>query len=148
MRIVAIPHIAAPGLEIESTVGGNQTLGLSGTSQAAPYVAFTAALLRSLGVKEPGDIKDRIIASADFAPTLKNKVFSSGKLNIAKAISIKDDIIEVFKNDTVTNQPTRKILCGKIITPSFQLPRVPISKFGEDLMRKPSQFAIRIESWC
>jgi subtilisin family serine protease len=121
--------LAAPGLEIESTVGSGMTLGLSGTSQAAPYVTLTAALLRALGITEPGEIKDRIIASTDFVPALKGKVGSAGKLNLAKAISLQDDMIEVVEVVSETNQPTRKILFGKITSPSdFQIPPIPIPK--------------------
>ncbi|CAN7751099.1 S8 family serine peptidase [Variovorax sp. LjRoot175] len=59
--------IAAPGCEIESWIANTHELTrLSGTSQAAPWVTFTAALLRSLDkASSAQELKVRVIASAD-----------------------------------------------------------------------------------
>jgi subtilisin family serine protease len=119
--------IAAPGLEIESTVGDKMTLSLSGTSQAAPYVTLIAAMLKSLGVLQPQEIKDRIIESSDFVPALKGKVASAGRINVAKAISLRDDLIEVTETDNATGVKTRKIFFGKLLSPTlWQIPPFPV----------------------
>jgi hypothetical protein len=107
--------IAAPGIEIESTVVDG-TLKLSGTSQAAPLVTLVAALLYSQGVGTPSAIKHRILSSVDFLPELKNKVTSGGKLNLTKAISVCDDLVELSDHS---------LLRGKIIEPEY------LDVFGE-----------------
>ena len=68
--------------------------GVSGTSFAAPLVSMTAALLRSFGLKTPKEIKRRLQASVDYDEYLKDLVLWSGRLNIAKALSLYDDVLE------------------------------------------------------
>jgi subtilisin family serine protease len=94
--------IAAPGVDVESTVEG-ATAKLSGTSQAAPIVTFTAALLFSAGYsRTPEAVKNRIAVSGDFTGDLKNVVSSDSKLNIAKALAFKNDVIELSDHKLVT----------------------------------------------
>jgi subtilisin family serine protease len=103
--------IAAPGVEVESTVVGG-TEKLSGTSQAAPLVSLTAALLLSNGYsRTPDAVKNRIIASADFLPGLKGVVSSESKLNIAKALGFRKDVIELTDSD-------HTLITGQIDAPS------------------------------
>lgn len=113
--------IASPGVEVESTVTGG-TLKLSGSSQAAPFVAYAAALLRSAGFKTPSAIKRRLMDSADISPFLRGKVASEGVLDIEKALLFSSDLVE--KND-------HTILAGRITAPQeIQLPngqKVPLS---------------------
>jgi hypothetical protein len=101
--------LAAPGENIYSTVkdfenpNSPQAMGFaSGTSQAAPFVSYTAALLYMMGYKDPGKIRRRIINSTDFYPRLRNSVWSSGSLNISKAINIYDDLITIKKEGEPT----------------------------------------------
>lgn len=81
-------HLAAPGDFIWSTTPNNKYSVMSGTSMACPLVAGAAALLKSfrptLNVYE---IKDLLLASSDKLPELLNKVRSSGRLNVAKALN-------------------------------------------------------------
>lgn len=96
--------IAAPGVDVESTVeGAGATAKLSGTSQAAPVVTFTAALLFSAGYsRTPEAVKNRIMVSGDFTPELKDVVSSELKLNVAKALAFKNDVIELSDHQLVT----------------------------------------------
>ena len=81
-------HIAAPGNNILSSVPGNNYDTFSGTSMATPHVSGAAALLWSTDMKMTyADIKDRLIRSRDFVPTLARKVASAGRLNIYNAIN-------------------------------------------------------------
>jgi subtilisin family serine protease len=84
--------LVAPGYGVTSTAPGG-TAVLNGSSQATALVTLAAALLYSQGYSSPATVKYRIIASTDFVPDLRDKVFSSGKLNIAKALNFKQDAI-------------------------------------------------------
>ncbi len=82
----------APGCDITY---GPQSPGVSGTSFAAPLVTMTAALLHALGIKSPNGIKERLEASIDYDPAYANLAVWSGRLNIAKALSVYDDLVEL-----------------------------------------------------
>jgi subtilisin family serine protease len=85
--------IMAPGCEVPFRSGAP---GLYGTSFAAPIVAMTAALMRAFGVglKAPPILKRRLEVSTDFDSTLQDDVLSSGRLNMAKALSVYDDVLQ------------------------------------------------------
>jgi subtilisin family serine protease len=80
--------VGAPGYQIFSTVPGGSYGTLSGTSMASPHVAGVAALLLS---KEPsltpGEVKQRIIATAEPVPALVSKAVSSGRVNAFDALT-------------------------------------------------------------
>lgn len=83
--------LMAPGCDIPYKSG---TPGLHGTSFAAPIISMTAALLRAFGVKTPKDVKRRLQASLDFDEDLDGLVLWSGRLNIPKALSLYDDVLQ------------------------------------------------------
>jgi hypothetical protein len=87
----------APGTCIRSFGSGTQGEGYkyySGTSQAAPLVAFAAALLYELNT-DPAEIKYRLLSAVDAGKEFAESI-SRGTLNIAKALDFFDDIV-VFK---------------------------------------------------
>jgi len=80
-------HVAAPGVGIESPVPGNQYLKVSGTSQAAPYVAGVAAAIKDANPElSPIEIKKIILKSVDYRGFLKDKVATSGLINSKRAV--------------------------------------------------------------
>lgn len=87
--------IAAPGCDLIYREGSPR---LFGTSFSAPLVTFAVAMLRSfsfgLGTDTPL-IKQRLEVSSDYDPLLSDAVATSGRLNIAKTLSLYDDVIEV-----------------------------------------------------
>lgn len=92
-------EVAAPGECIESNGMKGGKLGavyLTGTSQAAPFVAMTAALLHAkhenMGSRL---VKQRILESCDWDPSLDDKVRNGCRLNVAKALATTVDVIEV-----------------------------------------------------
>jgi hypothetical protein len=86
--------IAAPGCAIAQTSRQGMPVKNFGTSVAAPFVSYTAALLRSLGVENPHDIKNRLIASSQYVPKLDGLVSAAGILNPVKAVSLYEDVVE------------------------------------------------------
>ncbi|MGE3261769.1 MAG: S8 family serine peptidase [Bacteriovoracia bacterium] len=81
-------HIAAPGHKIYSSVPGNKYDSFSGTSMATPHVVGAAALLWGTDTSMTyAQVKERLLASRDFIPSLSRKVASSGRLNIYNAIN-------------------------------------------------------------
>ena len=84
----SVVHVAAPGNNLVGASFGNRVGQLSGTSQAAPLVAATAAMLMDRNHRErnPMFIKDRIMYTSDLLPSLKEKQLQGGRLNVANAI--------------------------------------------------------------
>jgi subtilisin family serine protease len=80
--------LAAPGVNVYSTVPGGGYDFKSGTSMAAPHVAGAAALLWSV---HPGlsatQVKARLLATVDRRAEMRGKFVSEGRLNIHAALS-------------------------------------------------------------
>lgn len=80
-------HIGAPGEKIRSTIPFGQYIDFDGTSMATPIVAGSAALLWSYKpALTLGQLKDRILASAEALPQLSGKVQNSRRINIKRAL--------------------------------------------------------------
>lgn len=83
--------ILAPGCAIPIRMGADFAY-VSGTSFAAPFVAYTAALLQSLLIPVE-EIKTRIVTSGDYDPLLVAAAKNGIRLNIERAVRIRDDSI-------------------------------------------------------
>jgi subtilisin family serine protease len=81
--------LAAPGVDILSTVPGKDYKKFSGTSMATPHVSGAAALLKAaypqLKAKE---LKELLMSSVENVAGLSGKVVTGGRLNIARAFEI------------------------------------------------------------
>jgi subtilisin family serine protease len=112
-------QLAAPGADIESTVRhqDNRLFGFeSGTSQAAPFVSLTAGLIWAKDSKlSVSMVRKRIFYTADQDSNL-SKFVSHGRLNMLKAISVNQDLIEL--ND-------RTFIRGQIKTQGFHFAETP-----------------------
>lgn len=102
--------IASPGCAIKAHAidesGAVVSSSVSGTSFAAPFVTFTAAILKTFGINSPKEIKNRIYAGSDYDKYWEPFVFSSGTLNIPKTIAIFDDVL-------VSNDKPDEIILGE-----------------------------------
>jgi subtilisin family serine protease len=79
--------VAAPGVNVYSSVPGNSYESWSGTSMAAPHVSGVAALLYSAN---PGitykEVRERLIKTAKPMGSLRGKVASAGLVNAYHAL--------------------------------------------------------------
>jgi subtilisin family serine protease len=93
--------IAAPGLDIESTISDNGLGTMSGTSQATAIVSAAAALLYSKRRElNPWQVRNRFIYTADQLSSLQGKVFG-GRLNVKRALDF-DLATIVLDNDATS----------------------------------------------
>ena len=105
-KIVAL---SAPGTQIYSTMPGNRYGYKSGTSMAAPHVAGTAALIRSLYPQEDNiAINKRLFYGAERIKALETKVYKGKKLNVYKSLFKPNDFLlpdgRPYRNEIVNGQ--------------------------------------------
>ncbi|EPZ51453.1 peptidase, S8/S53 family [Bacteriovorax sp. BAL6_X] len=78
--------VAAPGVGILSSAPGNKYIKVSGTSQAAPYVAGVAGKVFDINpVLTPYEVKRIIMETVDVKSFLAGKVKTSGVVNSERA---------------------------------------------------------------
>jgi cell wall-associated protease len=108
--------VAAPGMLIYSQIPGDEYLKVSGTSQAAPFVANIAAQLKDINPNlSPLEMKKIIMGTVDKKDYLKEKVKTQGIVNTQRAttaakLSLTNDLdtaINMSMN-TVQDVPSTK----------------------------------------
>ncbi|MBD65997.1 MAG: hypothetical protein CME62_12370 [Halobacteriovoraceae bacterium] len=83
---IKMVDVAAPGMLINSQIPGDEYLKVSGTSQAAPYVANIAAQIKDINPElAPKDIKAIIMGTVDAKKFLSDKVKAAGIVNMNRA---------------------------------------------------------------
>ena len=86
-------HVAAPGVDILSTVPYDNYAFFDGTSMASPMVAGAAAMLRSeFPTLSATEVKRVIMNSATDTPLLSGLVVSDGMLNLEAAFDLAEDV--------------------------------------------------------
>ncbi len=79
--------LAAPGVNIYSTLPGNQYGAMSGTSMAAPQVAGAMALVWGLHPTwNYVQVIEQVLSTTDKLPSLQGKVETGGRLDLAAAV--------------------------------------------------------------
>lgn len=109
-------ELFAPGMDVFSTASGSGYAKASGSSQAVPFVAATAALL-SRQIPAPTKIKVRLLYTADWFATFGDDVWA-GELNAERAlrepkqnlVNTQSDAPETY---SVTHfNPTDRVIIG------------------------------------
>ncbi|OUL37816.1 hypothetical protein BV372_00190 [Nostoc sp. T09] len=78
--------LAAPGVNIKSTLPNNQYAEWNGTSMAVPYVSGAAALLLATNPNlSVLDLRYALLSSVDQLNSLQGKTNTGGRLNVLKA---------------------------------------------------------------
>lgn len=115
-------ELAAPGVAINSTTADNTYAELSGTSQAAPHVSGTAALLLSSGVDDINadgiinnlDVRRQLQQSArDLGDAGRDEVFGFGLVSVEAALENNDEVEGPFLEFELTKDG--KYGCNKNI---------------------------------
>tara|TARA_R110002072_G_scaffold64203_8_gene159918 strand:- start:4808 stop:6202 length:1395 start_codon:yes stop_codon:yes gene_type:complete len=133
--------VAAPGVGILSAVPGNQYLRVSGTSQAAPYVANIASKVQDANpALSPRQIKAIITKTVDKKDWLKEKVISEGIVNKDRATraGILSRTMEVDKAIATANVEIADIESDEIL----ELKARPTTLEGL-VLPLPGQFVIK-----
>ncbi|TIX57620.1 MAG: hypothetical protein E5V28_14585 [Mesorhizobium sp.] len=115
-----------PVAEFDPMLGGFVRKLRSGTSYAAPQVLFAAAMIlrerprRIASAPSPSEVKIRLMTSADHSLGLWKKVRHGRILNIAKALSVHSDVVQLKESgvllrgqiDFGTGQGSFVTVCG------------------------------------
>ncbi|MCO4754628.1 MAG: S8 family serine peptidase [Bacteriovoracaceae bacterium] len=120
--------VAAPGMLINSQIPGDEYLPVSGTSQAAPYVANIAAQIKDTNANlTPKQIKEILMGTVDKKKWLTNKVKTNGIVNmnravmaakLTKAMSVKEAIkMSLAKVSDVVVKKTKSRNWARMVKP-------------------------------
>ncbi len=95
--------VLAPGVGVRAAIPGDEYIRVSGTSQAAPYVASVAAHLKSLNPNlTPAQIKQILMGTVDVRPELAEKVRTSGLVNRSRATRAAELSTSVAISDAIS----------------------------------------------
>jgi subtilisin family serine protease len=99
--------LAAPGVDILSTLPGNGYGELSGTSMATPHVAGVAGLIWGrFPAMTMGQVKALIMNSVDPIPSMTGKCVTGGRLNAFTCIAEPDSIPPAAVDDLAATNAT------------------------------------------
>lgn len=118
--------LLAPGCDIPTfsldTALNTVEFDANGTSYAAPIVSLIAALLASEEL-DSLKIKERLLISVDMDEDLVSKVYSGGRLNVRKALSVYRDVAEYLVRDPDGNlvmqpngKPVTRVISGILLS--------------------------------
>ena len=99
--------LAAPGVNVYSTLRGGTYGYISGGSMASPQVAGTAALILAAGDRPVDSLRARILANVDRLPSLAGLVHTGGRLDVCAALPGCQPSISIDSSPPrYTNSPT------------------------------------------
>lgn len=123
--------VAAPGMLIDSTIPAGRRLQVSGTSQAAPFVAKVAGLIKDANPSlKPAEIKKILIGTVDMKEFLRGKVLAQGIVNNERAVFAAQLSVSVGVNEAISRsrssvrdaEPSREIVTPRNVEPTQLTP--------------------------
>ncbi len=85
-------HVGAPGVDINSTLPGEEYGFASGTSMAAPHVSGLLALLRSHRPDyDHNQLKNAVLSSAESYERFEDIMLTEGRINAHQALELQPD---------------------------------------------------------
>ncbi len=107
--------LAAPGVNIMSTLPGNRYSSYNGTSMATPHVTGAAALIKSnFPGLDDAQIKNRILQSVDKKANLQGTSVTAGRLNAAGALGVEDSELSFVVSPLTINYGGGTHLSGRL----------------------------------
>jgi cell wall-associated protease len=107
--------VAAPGMLIESAIPGDEVLKVSGTSQAAPFVAHMAGKIKSINkALKPAEVKAIIMGTVDEKSWLHQKVKTNGLVNLSRSIKAAELSLTMDLNLAITK--SRQLVDEEVYT--------------------------------
>lgn len=95
--------VAAPGVQIESTIPMDSYTRMSGTSMAAPYVTKVSSLVVAANPSlKPEDVRKILMGTVDKKGYLANKVKSGGIVNLKRAVAAAEATLENAIEEAIT----------------------------------------------
>lgn len=89
--------LSAPGVNIYSTLPGNNYGYLSGTSMATPYVSGAAGLLLSQNSsRHPAALKALLMGKSDALTNQKNKNVAGGRMNVNTSVNCTSSALDML----------------------------------------------------
>lgn len=108
--------LAAPGVSIYSTIPGNRYAAYSGTSMATPHVAGVAALAFTYAPDATAtQVRDAILAGAEYSSALAGKTATSGILNALNTLELLSDQLQGPAISHLTASPAT-VMSGDSVT--------------------------------
>jgi subtilisin family serine protease len=107
--------LAAPGVNILSTLPGNRYGSYSGTSMATPHVTGVAALIKSNSSSlDDAQIKDKILRMVDKKGNLQGTSVTGGRLNAPGAVGGKETELSFSASPLTVNFGGGTLLSGRL----------------------------------
>jgi thermitase len=107
--------LAAPGVNILSTLPGNHYGTYNGTSMATPHVTGVAALLKSYSPNlDDAQLKARILGSVDKKANLQGTSVTGGRLSATGALGVRDTELGFVANPLTVDYGGGTLLSGRL----------------------------------
>jgi len=129
--------LAAPGVDIYSTLPGNRYGTMSGTSMATPHVAGVAALALAVDPSlSVAQLKSRLLDNVDPVASLLGKTVSGGRLNAANvvnAVAAHGPTVAIVSSRSSLNRGETSTITFSLSSPSADFTASDVSAAGGTL---------------